>query len=330
MKSQNKSRQRIKLQCLVLGAAAAGKTSILRRYFYHTFHQGERVPTLGSDFYTGRVPLKDKYFDVTINLQMWDTPGRERFYAEKQRRQYAASLSDSFFDHADAIMLVYDMTSSTSFTQLLKWYADLMELYKNKPLPILIVANKLDIYNSNQQRASTMVHPRRVEQRDVLGLRGSFRGNDFRYEYRVSPVEPNTPAKDLKKKNRRMDMEIDAWGFLANRENWTTDGSYLDSILNSEDGSSPDREMVLLWCMRNGLTHIEVSAATGEGVNEAMEALVRLALAPRQQESKEEMKMPSQLPNQFRGSNQTLDLHKRYAPKDDRCFFLQPITRWFK
>ena len=328
MNSHSQSKKRVKLQCLVLGAAAAGKTSILRRYFYNTFHQGERVPTVGSDWYTGRVPLKgEDDFDVTVNLQMWDTPGRERFYAEKQRRQYAASLSDSFFDNADAIMLVYDMTSSTSFTQLLKWYADLMELYKNKPLPILIVANKLDIFTSNQQRASTMVHPRKVEQRDVLGLQGGFRGKDFRYEYRVSPVETNTPVKKLRKKDRRMEIE---WGFLANRENWTTDGSYLDSLLNSEDGSSPDREMVLLWCMRNGLKHIEVSAATGEGVSEAMEALVRLALEPRQQKAEEEKKMPSPPSNKFTGRNQSLDLHKRYAPKDDRCFFLLPFTRWLK
>lgn len=39
--------RRAKLKCLVLGAASAGKTSILRRYFYHTFEAGVRVPTKG-------------------------------------------------------------------------------------------------------------------------------------------------------------------------------------------------------------------------------------------------------------------------------------------
>jgi hypothetical protein len=43
----------------------------------------------------------------------------------------------------------------------------------------------------------------------------------------------------------------------------STDGWYLDSVLNTEDGSHPDRDMVLLWCMRNGLTHCEVSALDG-------------------------------------------------------------------
>ena len=39
--------RRTKLKCLVLGAAGAGKTSILRRYFYHTFEPDVRVPTKG-------------------------------------------------------------------------------------------------------------------------------------------------------------------------------------------------------------------------------------------------------------------------------------------
>ena len=46
-----------KLQCLLLGAAGAGKTSIMRRYFHRHFEAGTRVPTLGSDFYIGRVTV---------------------------------------------------------------------------------------------------------------------------------------------------------------------------------------------------------------------------------------------------------------------------------
>ena len=35
--------------------------------------------------------------------------------------------------------------------------------------------------------------------------------------------------------------------------------------------------MVLLWCKRNGLKHVEVSALDGVGVNEAVETMVELA-----------------------------------------------------
>jgi GTPase SAR1 family protein len=250
-----------KLQFLVLGAAGAGKTSILRRYFYKTFQAGSRVPTLGSDFYTGRVPhpggpsptttpddsdtteqpqpqpSQQQEQAVEIRLQMWDTPGRERSASKNRRRtlRYETSLSDSFFRQADAIMLVYDMTSSTSFTQLLVWYADLMELNKTIKesnskrgiLPIVIVANKLDIFQSDKDRAPHYPQHAR-EQRDVLGLSGDFRGNDFRYEYRVSPVNAQTELRSSTSSSSNNRMEISS--FLANRENWTTDGSYLDSV----------------------------------------------------------------------------------------------------
>jgi small GTP-binding protein len=261
-----------KLQFLVLGAAGAGKTSILRRYFYKTFEDGMRLPTLGSDFYAGRVAhpgskettqttdasddteqqqqqpqhkqqQQQQQPGVEIRLQMWDTPGRERF-ASKRRLRYETSLSDSFFRQADAIMLVYDMTNSTSFTQLLGWYADLVEMKHKismketgtrRVLPIMIVANKLDIFQSDKDRREAPHYPQQNtadEQRDVLGLRGNFRGNDFRYEYRVSHVNVNAQTQtELKKSgssNSNNRMEISS--FLANRENWTTDGSYLDSV----------------------------------------------------------------------------------------------------
>ena len=75
---QRSHQPRIKLQFLVLGAANAGKTSILRRHFQKTFREGTRVPTLGSDFYVGRIknPVDTENNgnsddSVQINLQMW-------------------------------------------------------------------------------------------------------------------------------------------------------------------------------------------------------------------------------------------------------------------
>jgi GTPase SAR1 family protein len=266
-----------------------------------------------------------------------DTPGRERYYSNRQHYQTdAASLGDTFFRKADAVMLVYDMTSSTSFTQLLKWYADLMDLFQNNPLPILIVANKLDLFSADQRRPSTLVNPRKVPQRVVLGL-GDFRGKDFRYEYQVSPKDSGSSSTKNPNQAPQRRMEIST--FLANRENWTTDGSYLESLLNSEDASHPDREMVLLWCMRNGLQHVEVSAATGEHVDEAIEALVRLALLSKQKKENNQradntgLPVPSSarssIPDAPTRRNERLDLHQRYAP-DDECTFLRPLTQLFK
>jgi small GTP-binding protein len=334
--SHPQHQKRMRLQCLVLGAEAAGKTALLRRYFNQTF-DNNRTPTIGSDFYTGRVSFSfknDDYSaeDVHVNLQMWDTPGRERFTLKRQPRKYSAVLSPDFFRHADAIMLVYDMTSSTSFTQLLKWYSDLLEFQKRgledgkcprRPVPIFIVANKLDLFQTNSDRLSPIhLRLRTVTQRDVMGLSGSFRGKDFRYEYQVSPPISDSAASTRKGSD---DKSTEVSSFLADRENWTNDWSYLDSLLNSEDLSHPDREMVLLWCMRNGLKHYETSAATGEGVTEAVEAILLLALASKDEEIKQQQRQ------QDLSGPDVLDLHERYAPNEsDCCSIFRPLLQVFR
>ena len=232
-------------------------------------------------------------------------------------------MEASFFSQADAFMLVYDMMSSTSFTQLLKWYADLIDVCKSNPRPILIVANKLDLFLADQQRAQRVVHPRRVPQRDVMGLGGNFKGNDFRYEYSVSRKTDDPTPQQRKRTNLNPQRRMEISAFLANHENWTTDGSYLESLINSEDGSLPDREMVLLWCMRNGLKHIEVSAATGNNVEEAINELIRLALDDRKtrsNESGEVLRTPDTTGKMFK--------RNKYDDKrDDRCTLFLPLAQ---
>jgi hypothetical protein len=119
--------------------------------------------------------------------------------------------------------------------------------------------------------------------------------------------------------------------------------------------------MVLLWCMRNGLKHYEVSAATGQGVDIAIDALVELAIESRNKNEEEQNVATGNRPttnndnsngNGINGNgnsiatltasaapangtysfqrNQKLDLHQRYAPKEDPCFFCRPVIRWFQ
>lgn len=287
----SKRTRRKQLQFLVLGAAGAGKTSLLRRFFHGGF-SSKRAPTVGADFYVGK-------FNDDILLQVWDTPGKENFASSSKR---ITVLQDSFFEHADAIMLVYDMTSSTSFTRLLRWYADLLELFQKQAPPILLVANKLDLYQTTNLNTR---HIAQVPQRDVLGLSGRFHGKDYQYEYSVSP---NHIAQDDAAPKRH--AEISSY-FLANRDNWTSDCSYLESLIIAEDGSHPDRDMVLLWCMRNSVTLYEVSAATGDGVTQAFEALVALATDANdpQDEREEEEVIPTFVNGR---KNKELDIRDQY------------------
>lgn len=318
----SKRTRRNQLQFIILGAAGAGKTSLLRRFFHGNF-SNRRAPTVGADFYVGTVSSGEEYL-----VQIWDTPGKENFASNG-----VTVLQDSFFENADAIMLVYDMTSSTSFTRLLRWYADLLELFQRSApkKPILLVANKLDLY----QNVFLNPHTRpiaQVPQRDVLGLSGKFHGKDFQYEYSVSPnsvasddIATTTNANNNAAAPKRH-AEISSY-FLANRDNWTSDCSYLESLITAEDGSHPDRDMVLLWCLRNSVKLYEVSAATGDGVTEAFQALV--ALAAEANPNQEEVVIHT---NGGRHKNKELDIRDRYKPQPKSvipCFSI-PFERCFK
>ncbi|GKY96044.1 hypothetical protein MPSEU_000564700 [Mayamaea pseudoterrestris] len=332
----------IKLKCLVLGASSAGKTSLLRRYFYGNF-EGNRVPTLGSDWYTKRLKYPSDHTtspdnEIIISLQLWDTPGRERLDAKRpggQQQRQLPSLQESFLRQADAYMLVYDVTSSTSFKQLLKWYADLEHLIKKTTncsstrQPILIVGTKMDLLHQARQTGNGQL-PATHKRRSILGLQDkAWAGQNYQYEYQVSKTEffgDNIPDQTASRQNTRR-MEIAS--YLADRENWTTDWSYLDSLLSSEDGSHPDRDMVVLWCGRNDLLHMDASAATGEGVEEVIFVLVRLALETKRLREEEWLKDQHPQVDTAAVSETTplryhkkLDLHQRYATNDDRC-------RWF-
>lgn len=362
-----------KLKFIVLGGANAGKTSILRKYFHGNFDPARR-PTVGSDFYTKKMqhdmkengeassteeekkemsPLSvtQEHPKATLSMQVWDTPGRERFAANQTKPMYTAAFSDSFFKNADAALLVYDITSSTSFTHVLKWYEDLMTRIRRleasggriRPFPVLIVGNKIDILRERD------THPSRqravVPQRDVMGMIGkSFRGKDSHYEYTTCPppgTETPTSSSSLtaSAKRKKMDRnrhELSTYMGTDEKTNYLQAvlnndvqiGSYLESLLSTEDGSHPDKDMVLLWCMRNGLKHMEVSALDGTGIEAMIEEAIDMALdAAKAMTPSTPMLVQnsaSQQPTNFveLARNDELDLHQRYGPKAKSCFAL--------
>ena len=95
--------------------------------------------------------------------------------------------------------------------------------------------------------------------------------------------------------------------------------------------------MVKLWCLRNGLEHVEASAATGHGIDEAFDILVRLALMSKggdeqqQQHNTGQKQLQHQKQQKNWRYNKELDLAERYLPKEEQCCLLpvfQPFVRW--
>ena len=103
---------------VVLGNAAVGKTSMIRRFAKGDFVDKYRS-TIGADFLSKAVNVKDPKGRIATStnvvLQIWDTCGQERFRA----------LSSVFFRGADACVLVCSVDDrSTLLSGIPEWFTE--------------------------------------------------------------------------------------------------------------------------------------------------------------------------------------------------------------
>ncbi|KAH0449826.1 hypothetical protein IEQ34_020518 [Dendrobium chrysotoxum] len=111
--------------------------SFVFRYVDRSFNH-QLKPTINADFLTKELQIEGKL----VALQIWDTPGREKFH----------NLALPYYRGADGCILVYDINSKKSFEALDKWYSLFMDqvnpsyvsdLDHNK-FPFLLLGNKID------------------------------------------------------------------------------------------------------------------------------------------------------------------------------------------
>ena len=120
-------------QCKVvlLGSSNAGKTSILRRLVYDKFSENVS-PTLGSSLST----FDAKTGDSVVRLNVWDTAGQENY----------RSLAKVYYRDANVALVVFDVTSKESFSDVDFWLSELDSSESNGYI-VVIVANKIDCEN---------------------------------------------------------------------------------------------------------------------------------------------------------------------------------------
>eukprot|EP00826_Nyctotherus_ovalis_P039775 TRINITY_DN3845_c0_g1_i13.p1 TRINITY_DN3845_c0_g1~~TRINITY_DN3845_c0_g1_i13.p1 ORF type:complete len:199 (-),score=43.25 TRINITY_DN3845_c0_g1_i13:129-725(-) len=118
-----------KIQLLLLGDGAVGKTCLLKRYNENTF-TAHHLVTIGIDFISKPMTLDG----TDILLKIWDTAGQERF----------RTITRSFYKQAEGIILVYDVTKRKTFENIHKWSNS---IYENADAGIIncLVANKIDL-----------------------------------------------------------------------------------------------------------------------------------------------------------------------------------------
>ncbi|GFX42493.1 ras and EF-hand domain-containing protein [Trichonephila clavipes] len=119
-----------------VGDSGTGKTSILQRFCTDSF-KSTFSATIGVDFQVKTIEVDGE----RIALQLWDTAGQERF----------RSMTHQYFRKADGIIVVYDVTSETTFRNVRNWMHNIQEGAQDSVL-ILLIGNKVDLCESETDR----------------------------------------------------------------------------------------------------------------------------------------------------------------------------------
>jgi len=120
--------------CLV-GERGVGKTSLIRRYVLDQFDD-KYVRTLGAkvEKKTMRIDVAERHAQIDVSMAIWDIIGHVGF------RQL---LGDSFFNGAQGILAVADLTRRETLPVLTGW-VEAVESVAGK-VPVVLVANKADL-----------------------------------------------------------------------------------------------------------------------------------------------------------------------------------------
>ncbi|MBD3214746.1 MAG: GTP-binding protein, partial [Candidatus Lokiarchaeota archaeon] len=125
------SKPKMSMKLVVIGDGSVGKTTLLHRYINREFIDTTTM-TIGVDFYVKEIEIED----TICQLNLWDISGQDRFFF----------MVDKYMRGASGALLLYDITSMTSFVNLDKWVKILREKNtSNSEIPIILIASKYDL-----------------------------------------------------------------------------------------------------------------------------------------------------------------------------------------
>jgi Ras-related protein Rab-7A len=120
------------IKVVVIGDSNVGKSSVLNQFVNREFSTTYRA-TVGTDTMSRQVEIDGKF----VTLHIWDTAGQERF----------KSLSIHFYRGAQLCVLVYDITSEKSFTNLDEWHGTFLSYCGKRQAEVstILLGNKYDM-----------------------------------------------------------------------------------------------------------------------------------------------------------------------------------------
>lgn len=120
---------------VVVGRSGVGKSSVMLRFCEGTFSDSH-VNTIGVDFRFKTIEVNKK----KVKVQIWDTAGQEKF----------RTISSAYYRGADAVILVYDITSAQSLEDIKSYWVQEIEQHGLEIPNMILVGNKSDLHEARE------------------------------------------------------------------------------------------------------------------------------------------------------------------------------------
>jgi small GTP-binding protein len=145
---------------VLLGDSAVGKSCITVRFTKNLFYEFQE-PTIGAAFATYKLELNDR----KVKFEIWDTAGQERY----------RSLAPMYYRGAKFAVVVYDITSISSFTGAKKWVQEIKNNCGDNCI-IALVGNKLDL--EERRKVDTKEVEEYVKNKNISFIEASAKTGD--------------------------------------------------------------------------------------------------------------------------------------------------------
>ncbi|KAI8909697.1 P-loop containing nucleoside triphosphate hydrolase protein [Gorgonomyces haynaldii] len=138
------------IKIILLGDSAVGKSKLMERFLLDDYlpHQDSTYALTMYRYKTADPSDKEKVLEVDF----WDTAGQERFQ----------TMHASYYLGAHCCILIFDVTRKVTYKNLDQWYQELVG-YQGIKMPVIVVANKIDMDPSRATKQFAFIEKRRLE-----------------------------------------------------------------------------------------------------------------------------------------------------------------------
>ena len=119
----------VSFKIIVIGDSGVGKSCLTTKVTKNIFEENYHA-TVGFEFFTFNIKINDKI----IKLQIWDTCGQELY----------RSLISNFYRNTSLAIIVYSVTSESSFQDIDMWLKEL-RTHAAPDVKVILIGNKIDL-----------------------------------------------------------------------------------------------------------------------------------------------------------------------------------------